>query len=131
MRHFANKKRQKMDNSTQRAFDLMADSLAALGTSFQLLKDGLCGEYQQQPAPSQTNQTDITDVLDMKACSALTGLSISTLYKYCYNRLIPYYKIGKKNCFSKRQVIEWLTSNPVKTAAQIHAEADQYVPKRK
>lgn len=57
-----------------------------------------------------------------------TGLSRSYLYKLTSTGRIPHYKPqGKMLYFERAQVDSWLLQNPIKTAAQIEAEAAAYV----
>ena len=55
-------------------------------------------------------------------------LSKSYLYKLTSGNLIPHYKPqGKMLYFERAELEAWLRRNPVKTQAQIEAEAQQYV----
>jgi excisionase family DNA binding protein len=52
----------------------------------------------------------------------------STLYKLTHKKLIPYSKPGGKVLyFKKADLINWMNSNPVKTADQIDEEASNYL----
>ena len=56
------------------------------------------------------------------------NLSKSYLYKLTSGNLIPHYKPqGKMLYFERAELEAWLRRNPVKTQAQIEAEAQQYV----
>jgi len=55
-------------------------------------------------------------------------VSKSTLYKLTHTKKIPFTKPGgKKLYFKKADLINWMNSNPVKSAAQIDEEAANYV----
>jgi len=50
-----------------------------------------------------------------------------TVYAWIGQRSIPYHKKGKKLMFLKSEIDIWLKDSRRKTAAEIHAEAEQYV----
>jgi len=50
-----------------------------------------------------------------------------TVYGWIGQRSIPYHKKGKKLMFLKSEIDIWLKEGRRKTAAEIHAEAEQYV----
>lgn len=60
--------------------------------------------------------------------SAYSGFQKSYLYKLTMANRIPGVSrpTGKVLLFDSRKVIEWLLSNPQKTAAEIDAEASNY-----
>lgn len=53
-----------------------------------------------------------------------------TVYGWIYRHNIPYHKKGKKLQFLKSEIDEWLKSDQRKTAAQLHAEAIEYVNRK-
>ena len=60
--------------------------------------------------------------------SRFLNLSKSYLYKLTSGNLIPHYKPqGKMLYFERAELEAWLRRNPVKTQAQIEAEAQQYL----
>lgn len=67
------------------------------------------------------------DVLTTKECAMLTGFTEQTLREYARRRTIPHYKRGGRILFDKRQVEDWLRTNPVKTLADIEGEAELHI----
>lgn len=68
------------------------------------------------------------NVLSFEETSRFLNLSKSYLYKLTSGNLIPHYKPqGKMLYFERAELEAWLRRNPVKTQAQIEAEAQQYV----
>jgi len=54
-----------------------------------------------------------------------------TVYGWIGQRSIPYHKKGKKLMFLKSEIDTWLKEGRRKTAAEIQAEAEEYVRSRK
>ena len=68
------------------------------------------------------------NVLSFEEASRFLNLSKSYLYKLTSGNLIPHYKPqGKMLYFERAELEAWWRRNPVKTQAQIEAEAQQYV----
>jgi hypothetical protein len=53
-----------------------------------------------------------------------------TIYAWVGQRLIPNHKHGKKLMFLKSEIDEWLKSGKRKTAAELKAEAAEFVAKK-
>ena len=117
-----------MDKTVLGTISAIEEYLWVINKSIQELKKGLV-EYPPAPPPP-IHPADADQVLDIQQCSKLTGIAVSTLYKYCSNRTVPFYKSGKRNLFKRSQILEWLTSNEVKTLSQLEAETDQYMYKQ-
>ena len=115
-----------MGNPTLITICAMEECLWAMNKSLQDLKKGLV----ENSPPPKIPPTNTEEVLNIQQCSKLTGIAVSTLYKYCSNRTMPYYKSGKRNLFKRSQILEWLTSNEVKTLSQLEAETEQYMYKQ-
>ena len=64
------------------------------------------------------------NVLSFEEASRFLNLSKSYLYKLTSGNLIPHYKMLY---FERAELEAWLRRNPVKTQAQIEAEAQQYL----
>lgn len=73
----------------------------------------------------------VKDTLTIDECALLTGYSVQTLYTFTSKREIPHFKRGNYLYFSKKEVEEWLKSNPVPTVQQINQTADTYIVTRK
>nr|DAZ33021.1 MAG TPA: helix-turn-helix domain protein [Caudoviricetes sp.] len=72
------------------------------------------------------------EVLTLEEVAQYTGLKKSYLYKLTASKAIPHYKPNGKNCFFKRTELEdWLTTNPVATAADLTASAQAYCMTKK
>lgn len=54
-----------------------------------------------------------------------------TVYGWIGQHAIPYYKKGKKLQFLKSEIDAWLKTDKHKTAAELHAEALQFVNSKK
>ena len=61
----------------------------------------------------------------------VTGLAKPTVYGLVSERKIPHSKRGKKLYFSRRELLEWLTTGKRKTLDEIAAEAAGFDTKRK
>ena len=70
----------------------------------------------------------VKNIIGIKEVSALTGLSVSTIYKKTSKRLIPFHKApGGKNLFFKREDVEqFLLEREFKTNDELEAEAVNY-----
>lgn len=72
------------------------------------------------------------EVLTLEEVVQYTGMKKSYLYKLTASKEIPHYKPNGKNCFFRRTELEdWLTANPVATAADLNAEAQAYCMRKK
>ena len=72
------------------------------------------------------------EVLTLDEAARYTGMKTSSLYKLTSSRKVPHYKPNGKNCFFKRiELEEWLTSNPVATAADLNTAAQAYCMTKK
>lgn len=49
----------------------------------------------------------------IERASEITGKSVSTLYRYSSQGLIPCYKIGKHLCFFEDELIDWVKGRKV------------------
>ncbi|MEZ4952616.1 MAG: helix-turn-helix domain-containing protein [Saprospiraceae bacterium] len=66
--------------------------------------------------------------LTLDEVAAYTGLSKSYLYKLTSTGGIPCYKPRSKMVyFDREEIDQWLLQNPIKTKAEIDAEAATYV----
>lgn len=72
------------------------------------------------------------EVLTAKECATYVGISLSTLYKWMFNRQIPYFKpCGKLVFFNRVEVENWLQSNRYATQEEIAVKADEYIQTKK
>lgn len=62
--------------------------------------------------------------LTVDELASYIGCKVSYIYKLTHNREIPHYKPGGKMIyFNKAEIDEWILSQRVATADEIHAEA--------
>lgn len=47
------------------------------------------------------------DTMDIKECSEFTGLAVQTIYQYVNENKIPFFKVGRKLHFSKKEIRVW------------------------
>lgn len=66
------------------------------------------------------------DILTMEETSMFTGYSLKSLYAMTAGRTIPHFKKNGRLFFKKAELEDWMTSNPVKTQADIDSQASMY-----
>jgi len=81
-------------------------------------------------AKATTTETP-DQLLTIQQAGDLLNLSIPTLYGYVHRAEIPVCKKGKRLYFSKDDLTNWIKEGKKKTVAEISAEADMYLTKRK
>ncbi len=81
-------------------------------------------------AKAPTTETP-DQLLTIQQAGDLLNLSIPTLYGYVHRAEIPVCKKGKRLYFSKDDLTNWIKEGKKKTLAEISAEADLYLIKRK
>lgn len=79
-----------------------------------------------QPNSSTQPQKRVVDINGLLEERPFIG-SRSTIYKKVSKGLIPHSKSGKRLIFDLQIIDDWLVSNTMKTAAEIEAEAEQYL----
>lgn len=68
------------------------------------------------------------EVLTLEEASEYLGVSKSQLYKLTRTAAIPHYKPnGKFIYFDRKELVEWVKQNPVKTKKQHELDAVRYV----
>lgn len=68
------------------------------------------------------------EMITIKEAAAFTSLSKSFLYKLTCTGRIPCYKpTGKRLYFDEQELIDWMKSNPVKSAESIKTESATHV----
>jgi predicted DNA-binding transcriptional regulator AlpA len=87
---------------------------------------------------SEINISSNSDVLrevdipiNIKDVSELTGLTVSTIYRYCQRKEIPYYKKAHRLFFFKSELIGWVESGKQKTLKELESDAEGYLSKKK
>ena len=70
-------------------------------------------------------------VLTATEAAAYLGVSLSCLYKWTMNRVIPHYKPNGKLCYFEREEIEkWMLSNRVSTEQELETKAQMMASKK-
>ena len=97
----------------------------------------LINEVKEMKLLLQTSQTTIVEPSDKwfnleELCQYLPDRPAKqTVYGWITQHAIPYHKKGKKLQFLKSEIDNWLKTDKRKTAAELHAEALQYVNNKK
>lgn len=69
----------------------------------------------------------LKEVLTLEEAARYMGVSKSYLYKLTATRAIPHFKPTGKLCFFNRKELEdWLQSNPIATDADLNSRAQTY-----
>ena len=72
------------------------------------------------------------EIWSVKECATYCGISQSTLYKWMFNKQIPYFKpCGKLAFFNRVEVENWLQSNRCASQQEISERAEDYLQNRK
>jgi excisionase family DNA binding protein len=74
---------------------------------------------------------DDTILMNTEQAAAFLKVTKSALYRLTHKRAIPFSKIGRRNTFSKKILLEWVLSRRIKTSDEIEAESFQEIPKLK
>lgn len=70
------------------------------------------------------------EVLTAKEAAAYMGVTLSCLYRWTMERVVPHYKPNGKMCYFNRLELEqWLMSNRVETNDEINQKAQTYYTK--
>ena len=87
---------------------------------------------EQQLKQILNNQVATKEVLTLDETAIYTGFSKSYLYKLTSAGAIPHSKpLGKNLFFDRQKLQDWLLSKPIKTNAEIVAQAVEYVTLKK
>ncbi len=78
-------------------------------------------EQSNQAIQGRTFQAH--EYLSIEDACIFLNLPKNTLYGYCHNNVIPFYKRGKRSYFLKSELDVWLASGRKKSAKEIQAEA--------
>jgi excisionase family DNA binding protein len=90
-----------------------------------------------EDSPQSTPPTEPNDeagpMLNIHQAAEFLNLTVPTIYTYVHEGKIPHYKPtgGKRLYFSKHELREWIKAGRKKTLAEIEAEAEQYLTKKK
>lgn len=70
-------------------------------------------------------ESDDNDIIDVEAASKLLNISKPTIYLKVSKRQIPYMKNGKKLLFSKKEILQLIRSNRVKTISELEKKSNK------
>jgi excisionase family DNA binding protein len=80
---------------------------------------------------NEQHQPEADQLLTIRQAAEFLSLSVPTLYGYVSRNEIPVCKRSKRLYFSKQELMDWIKAGRKKTAAEIEAEAEQYITKKK
>ena len=69
--------------------------------------------------------------IKIDAVSEHTGYKKQTIYEYCRLNKIPYHKKNNRLFFFKSEITDWIKEGKQKTIAEIEADTDTFLSKRK
>lgn len=72
-----------------------------------------------------------TSFMDVNKAAEFLGIAKATLYGKCSEKLIPYFKKGKKLYFDQKELIGWLKSGKRKTINDINERVNTHLLDRK
>lgn len=89
-------------------------------------------ELKQMAEFVSTNLVYCTKVvLTAAEAAAYLGVSLSCLYKWTMNRVVPHYKPNGKLCYFERAELEkWMMSNRVATEQELETKAQKMASKK-
>jgi excisionase family DNA binding protein len=70
---------------------------------------------------------EVEGFMNVEQVASFIGLSKPTIYGLTHGRKIPHFKTGKKLCFKKSEIENWITSSKVSTKQEIKLKASEYV----
>ncbi|MEZ4888397.1 MAG: helix-turn-helix domain-containing protein [Chitinophagales bacterium] len=92
----------------------------------EVVEQALLEQFKQRQ--DQTNQKTIFNFIE--GCQYI-GISKSHGYKLTSGGLIPFSKRGKRIYFDKGELDKWLLENKVKGVAELEAETNDYLTKKR
>lgn len=77
---------------------------------------------------SSRSNDDVPELMSVKDLSKYlpSHLSASTIYGWCCENSIPYYKQGKRSVFKRSEIDQWLLRTRVKDSYERMEEAQRY-----
>ena len=84
-------------------------------------------KIQKVTSPSRNNE-DIPELMSIEDLSKYlpSHPSARTIYGWCSENSIPYYKLGKHSVFKRTEIDQWLLRTRVKDSYEIMEEARSY-----
>jgi excisionase family DNA binding protein len=70
-------------------------------------------------------KTEVDEIGGIDLAVKITGKAKPTIYNLVSNRRIPHSKRGKQLYFSRRELLEWISSGKRKTVSEIQLDAQK------
>jgi excisionase family DNA binding protein len=80
---------------------------------------------------SDDTSKTVFEIMSLNQLCKYYDFTKSYIYKQTSNRLIPFYKNGKRLYFKKDEIDSWILENRVKTIKDIEQEANAYLMRKK
>lgn len=106
------------------SFNDVPKTLALILNKVEQLETLLQNNQSTEPSDRWFNLQELCDYLPDRPAK-------QTVYGWIGQHAVPYHKKGKKLQFLKSEIDAWLKSDKRKTAAELHAEAVQFVNSKK
>jgi excisionase family DNA binding protein len=71
------------------------------------------------------------EIMTIEEASEFLNLAKPTIYTKTSRGEIPYFKIGKKLCFKRSVLLEWIDKSRIKTNDELQEEAKAYVNRKR
>ena len=81
-----------------------------------ILRQELDAFYREK---NQKNKEEQPEIMSFKQACQFLSCSASKLYKLTANRQIPHSKKGKTLYFERKEIVEWMLENRIKTKSEI------------
>ena len=89
-----------------------------------LIQSSVRKALSEQANPTTQGRTfQAHEYLSIEDACIYLNLPKNTLYGYCHNNVIPFYKRGKRSYFLKSELDVWLASGRKQSAKETQAEA--------
>jgi excisionase family DNA binding protein len=94
-----------------------------------LIRDEMQNAVKQCVPINETQ--DIPTYMNIEETARLLGLAVPSIYGLVHRRQIPHIKKGRYLKFKRNEIIAWLESGRKKTQAEIYAEAQKYIHRKR
>ncbi|MDZ7896631.1 MAG: helix-turn-helix domain-containing protein [Arcicella sp.] len=88
-----------------------------------LIQNSVRKALSEQASHTQGRTFQSHEYLSIEEASEYLNVPKNTLYGYCHNNVIPFYKRGKFSYFLKSDLDEWMASGRKKSTKEIEQEA--------
>lgn len=90
-----------------------------------IVQNAVQNSFREWSKKTETDENE--EVLDIKGAANLIKKAPKTIYKLVSQREIPHMKQGHHLVFFRKDLLEWLKSYKVKTAAEISYETENQI----